>query len=275
MLEAVGRLARDRRARLAQQELAEQQVVEQRVDVLEVGRQVVEGAAIEDPPDDRGTLEERLRGRRQMVDARRDERLQRVGNPIRPPFPAPPSTSIRIVSSTKSGLPSVRSSSLGRAGGASPVTPANWPSSFSTSASLSSSDRGSSSIAVDRAPSTPSGPRVEELRAREAEDEERPADPVGQVLDEVEQRLLGPMDVLEQEDERLHVGDRLHDLAGGPRDLLRAALALERLHHPGRERQDIGDRLLGAALAELLESLVERVVVGDAGRGPDHLREGQ
>ena len=114
---------------------------------------------------------------------------------------------------------------------------------------------------------------LEELRAREAEDEERPADPVGQVLDQVEQRLLGPVDVLEEEDERLHVGNRLHDLARRPRDLLRAALAFERLHHPGRERQDIRDRLLRAALAELLERLVERVVVGDAGRRLDHLRE--
>ena len=52
-----------------------------------------------------------------------------------------------------------------------------------------------------------------------------------------------------------------------------AALALERLHHPRRERQHVRDRLLGAALAELLERLVERVVVGDAGGGLHHLRE--
>ena len=65
----------------------------------------------------------------------------------------------------------------------------------------------------------------------------------------------------------------LHDLARGPRDLLRAALALERLEHPGREAEHVGDRLLLAARPELLEGLLERVVVGDAGRGLDHLRE--
>ena len=81
------------------------------------------------------------------------------------------------------------------------------------------------------------------------------------------------MDVLEEEDERLHLGDALHHLARGPGDLLRAALAFERLHQPGGEPEDVGDRLLGAALAELLERLLERVVVRDAGRRLHHLAE--
>ena len=93
------------------------------------------------------------------------------------------------------------------------------------------------------------------------------------MLDEIEQGRLGPVDVLEEEDERLHVGDPLHDLACRPRDLLRAALAVERLHEPCGEPEHVGDGLLGAALAELLERFLERVVVGDAGRRLDHLAE--
>ena len=107
----------------------------------------------------------------------------------------------------------------------------------------------------------------------EAHDEQRGANPVREVLDQVEHRLLRPVDVLEQEDERLDVGECLHDLARGPRDLLRAPLALERLEHSGGEAEHVRDRLLLAARAQLLEGFLERVVVGDPGRRLDHLRE--
>ena len=119
----------------------------------------------------------------------------------------------------------------------------------------------------------PAGARVEELGPREAEDQDRRANPVGDVLDEVEQRRLGPVDVLEEQDQRLYVGDALHDLARRPRDLLRAALALERLHQPGRETEHVRDGLLGAALAQLLERLLEWIVVRDAGGGLHHLAQ--
>jgi hypothetical protein len=81
------------------------------------------------------------------------------------------------------------------------------------------------------------------------------------------------MDVLEEQDERLNVRDRLHHLAGGPGDLLRAPLALERLHHPRGKADDVRDRILRAALAELLEGFLERVVVGDPRGCLDHLCE--
>ncbi len=59
--------------------------------------------------------------------------------------------SIRIVSSTNSGLPSARSSaSCGSDVGRSPAAPASWLRSCSTSSALSSSESGSSSIAVER-----------------------------------------------------------------------------------------------------------------------------
>ncbi len=122
-------------------------------------------------------------------------------------------------------------------------------------------------------PAAPTGTLLEELWSREADDEERSADPVGDVLDQLEQRLLRPVDVLEEEDERLHVGERHHHLARRPRDLLRAALPFERLEHAGRQTEHVRDRLLLAALAELRERLLQRVVVRDACGGLDHLRQ--
>src|SRR5919106_764187 len=126
---------------------------------------------------------------------------------------------------------------------------------------------GGQRLELDRGrPDTASAPPrscVEQLRSRETEYEERRADPVGEVLDEIEQRLLGPVDVLEEEDKRLHVAERLHDLPRRPRDLLGASLALERLEHPRREPEHVRDRLLLAARAQLLERLLQRVVVGD------------
>ena len=123
------------------------------------------------------------------------------------------------------------------------------------------------------APSSPRGPHVEQVGARQAEDEQRRAYPVGEVLDEVEHRLFGPVDVLEEKDERLHVAQRVHHLAGGPRDLLRAALAFDRLEQSSGEPDEVGDGVVLAALAKLLERLLERLVVGDPHRRLDHLGE--
>ncbi len=61
VLEPVRRLAGDRRARLAEQELPREEVVEQLVDVLEVGRKVLDRARPEHPADDGCALEQRLR----------------------------------------------------------------------------------------------------------------------------------------------------------------------------------------------------------------------
>ncbi len=84
-----------------------------------------------------------------------------------PPLPAPLSTSMRIVSSTNSGLPSVRSrSSAGRGGGISPEVPASWKTSFSTRSSLSSAESGSSSIAVERTRPPPQPGRVSRSSGR-------------------------------------------------------------------------------------------------------------
>ena len=68
----------------------------------------------------------------------------------------------------------------------------------------------------------PGGPRLEEFRPGHAQQQDRSvASEVGDVLDEVEQSLLGPVQVVEHADERLLVRLFLEQLAEGPGDLLR------------------------------------------------------
>ena len=93
------------------------------------------------------------------------------------------------------------------------------------------------------------------------------------MLDQLEQRLLAPVHVLEDEHERLRLGELLRPGARGPRDLLLRALALDGFEHADGEPEQIGDRLVLAVVAQLLLRLVERVVVGDPGRRLHHLGE--
>src|SRR5205085_12692430 len=106
-------------------------------------------------------------------------------------------------------------------------------------------------------PTAPVGPDLQQVWPREADEEEgRVAHPRGEVLDELEQRLLRPVDVLEDEDERLHLGELLRPRTRGPGELLAAALALDRGEDPGSEAQQVCDGLDLAARAELLERLL-------------------
>ena len=67
----------------------------------------------------------------------------------------------------------------------------------------------------------PAGPPVEQLRPRHAEQQDRRiAAQVGDVLDQIEERLLAPVDVVEHDDERPSHSDRLEQLAERPGDLL-------------------------------------------------------
>ena len=124
------------------------------------------------------------------------------------------------------------------------------------------------------APAAPVGTNVEQLRSGEAENQERAvAHPVGHVLDQLEQGLLGPVDVLEDQDQGLRLGHQLRPLACRPRDLLLAPLAVNRLEHAGGETEQIGDGIGRAAVAKLFDRDIERIVVGDVGRALDHLGE--
>ena len=86
---------------------------------------------------------------------------------------------------------------------------------------------------LDRRPS-PRRPQLREVRARHAADEDRRvATPAGEVLDEVEEGRLRPLDVVEHEHERLLARERLEQAADrrveliGARAWLRPADGLE------------------------------------------------
>ena len=70
-------------------------------------------------------------------------------------------------------------------------------------------------------PAAPRGVPLVELRPGGADDEQRdPLRPVGEVLEEVEKRLVGPVDVLDDEHERPFLGDALEEAPPGRERLL-------------------------------------------------------
>ncbi len=183
------------------------------------------------------------------------------------------SASIRIVSSTKSGLPSVFSSSVMRAAAGQLAVVEQR---LDQRLRVGCAER----LELDRrrahAAPAPPRPDVEQLGPCEADDQQRDVpDPGTDVLDELEERFLGPVDVLEHEHERLRLGELLGPGTGGPGDLLLVVLLLNRLEHAGGEPEQVRDGLVRAAVTELLDGLVERIVVGDAGGDLDHVREGR
>ena len=265
MLEAVGALARDRRPALPGDEVAPEQVVEGRFE-LEVGRELLQHALPEDAADDRSALERDLLAPRQPIDAGRDDRLEGVGDPL-PGAPALEQHPRRLLHEERValGLLQQRTAVVER-------ELAVGEQRIDELLAVGLAER----LQLDRgraqAAAAPAGPEVEQLGPREADDQEgRILDPLGQVLDEIEQRLLGPVDVLEHEHERLRGGELGRPLARCPGDLLLAALGLDSLQHARRERQQVGDGVVAAAGAELRHGLLDRVVVGDPGRDLHHL----
>ena len=71
--------------------------------------------------------------------------------------------------------------------------------------------------------------------------------------------------------ERLRVGQLGGPLVRCPRDLLLAALGLDRLEHAHGEREQVGYRLVAAAAPELRDGILDRLVVRDPGGDLDHL----
>ena len=252
-----------------------QEIVEQRLVTLHVGRQMLERTLQNTRP----TTAPRWRSafadesRWSMRAAMRACSVS--GTRPLEPVPAPLSMSILMVSSTNSGLPSARSSaSCGSAGGGSPVRTRELAHELLDEVgALLLGER----LDLDRRrphpASSPARPCVEQLGPRQTDDEQRRPHAVGEVLDEIEQGRLRPVDVFEQEDERLDVGDPFHHLAGSPRDLLGLRSPLSASMSPAARPSTSDDGLLRAALAELLESFLERVVVRDARRRFDHLAE--
>ena len=84
------------------------------------------------------------------------------------------------------------------------------------------------------------GSRVEQVVAGHGDDQHgQPRDRRGQVLDQVEQGRLGPVDVLEQDDQRLARGDGLEQAAHGPEGLGGVGHGVGQ---PERPRHSLDDR---------------------------------
>jgi hypothetical protein len=91
--------------------------------------------------------------------------------------------------------------------------------------------------------SAPAGALLHELRPCEAQKQHRRvARPVDEVLDQIEQRRLRPVDVLDDENERLLTGAPLERLPHRPEDLLGSSLG-----------QHLGELLFGACFTEDLD----------------------
>ena len=118
--------------------------------------------------------------------------------------------------------------------------PQTRPSRACRSRAVSSSESGESS---DRRrvhlAAAPAGSPGQQFGARGAEDEERDAArPVDEVVDEVEERFVGPMQVLEDEHERPLLGDRLQEAApGGERLVARRSPAASSASSPTSGRR--------------------------------------
>ena len=133
------------------------------------------------------------------------------------------------ISSTKSGLPPAACSIRARDR---PRCTSPLPRRFRASRPVSAGgerleeDRGRVVLAA-----APGVAGVEELRSGHADDEERRvAHPVGDVLDQVEERRLGPVDVVEDDDERLLAAPAPRTACARPRTPPRAC----RRSRPGR-----------------------------------------
>lgn len=89
-------------------------------------------------------------------------------------------------------------------------------------------------------PAAPVRPEVQQIRPRHADHQDRrvPA-PVGDLIHEVEQAGLSPLQVVQHDDQRLRTGQALQEPADGPSDLLRGErqprLPADELRDPRRD----------------------------------------
>ena len=208
-----------------------------------LGQEMRHGVLDEDLPDDRGRLDHGSLVRLEVVEARREQRVDRRRHDgavdvrgrrascPRSKRMSPSSMSIETSCSTKSGFPSEASTTRARMRSSRPALPSRC----SVIARVSSSVRRSSSIRVAPGDGGPLGMALEELVARRADHEQRRVlGCLEDVLDEVEEARLGPVDVLEEDDERSRPGERLQQLPCPPDELLAGELRRARGRSPTR-----------------------------------------
>jgi hypothetical protein len=265
VLEAECAVTGDRRAFLRHDELPLEEEVEHRADV-EIGRQMVERATPEDAADQRSALQQPLDVGIEPVDSGSDQGLDAVRDPLEDV----------VVHQHPRDLLEEQWIALGALEHHRPLRRRHVTvhQRRRQLVALERAERGELDRAGPRAASAPRGPNLEQLGAGDRDDQhgrgpQRPRE----MLDQVEQRFFRPVHVLEDEDQRLHVGELLGPLQRGPRQLLRCPLALRGAQHAERDGEEVGDGLALAAHAQLLEGAVRRVVVRDAGARLDHRGE--
>src|SRR5688572_1478099 len=89
---------------------------------------------------------------------------------------------------------------------------------------------------------SPAGPALEKMMAGETDDEDRAGEPVGQILDEIQEGRLGPVNVFDYDDEGPGIGRRLDELADRPEGLLEGRRLL--VAHPNDRAKPVHDRIL-------------------------------
>ena len=121
----------------------------------------------------------------------------------------------------------------------------------------------------------PAAAPVEQLRSRHAEQQDRSARRQERhVLEQLEEDVLAPLDVVEDGDERLFGRDRLEQLAERPRDLVRrrrAALAEQRGERVGGNGVELDSRPLRLELLQHLHDgpVGDPLPVGEAASADD------
>ena len=171
--------------------------------------------------------------------------------------------SISSISSTKSGFPSAASRIRARASSASSASPRRLLRRSSVSATGQRLEEHRSRVHLPAAPGRPS---VEQVGSGEADQQDRRvARQVRNVVDQVEERRLGPVHVVEDDDERLLSCDGFEQLARGEKQFFRRGGAFV------EQRPRTAARSLRAELVEHLEERPEGdpVPVRKAASGED------
>ena len=124
---------------------------------------------------------------------------------------------------------------------------------------------------------------LEQIGTRQAEEQNRPAREAADILEQVEEGRLGPVKIVDDDDERPIAPECLDEPPNGPEDLFRPRVAVAEAHRTGDPVNDqlgalvicdeLGERGAGAVSADLFDDLGERPV-GDPfavrEAAPDH-----
>ena len=198
-------------------------------DVVALGRrrELLHGAAVEDLPLDGTAADHVALAGPEPVEPRLQERLDRRRH--RRSRRAPPSSlTVASISSMKSGLPSA-AGRIRRAHVVGELRSAREP--RDQQLAVLAGERLEQDRRRVQLAAAPAGPQLEQLGPGDAEQEDRRvARPVGDVLDQVEEDRLGPLDVVEHEDLRPLAARRLDQPAEGE---LRVGRASCRSRLPG------------------------------------------